>query len=142
VTVVDAFELPPTPAGSLQVAARSTADGGQQLAASRCAAPLPQPADPLAALAPLIAALLQSRAAPPATPAPQWVSVDSAAEYSGLSTRLIVALIKSERLPAMKDGRGWKIRRDDLDALRAPDHRSASGATPDRVAPHRNGGRG
>jgi len=99
----------------------------------------PQQFPAFAALAPLLAAVLQQlpRALLPApdsasAPAPpQWLDVDAAAEYSGLSTRLVTALIKSGRLPALRDGRTWKIRRADIDALQGD---SANRATPAPLA--------
>lgn len=112
----------------------------QQIAPSRVAT------DPLPLMAQLALSVLQAQAAP--APAallapPRWLSVESAAGYCGLSPRLIKKLISDGRLPALRDGREWKIRRVDLDALDAqtqqPEERKrASSATAATMA-QRNG---
>jgi hypothetical protein len=86
-TAVEAFEIPHSgmpPSGE---------NGGQQLA-RRGAPTLAQPAEAMAALAPLLAMIVQQlqppRAlapAPEAPAAPQWLDVDAAAAHSGLSDR-------------------------------------------------------
>jgi hypothetical protein len=77
----------------------------------------------------LTAALLRV-IAPPAPPVNRWMELDQAAEYSGLSRRLLVHLIHQGRLPAFQDvsikidgekrartGSSWRVCRRDLDAL-------------------------
>jgi len=108
----------------------------QRAIAARPAEARPPAPNALDAFAPLVAALFEiqaqrSAATIPAAPAPQWMGEDGAAEYSGLSSRLIRALVRSGRLPALRDGREWKIRRADLDAL-LPD--SATRATAPKAA--------
>lgn len=49
-------------------------------------------------------------------PPPQWLTLDQAARYTGLSEGFLRRLIAARRLVAMNDG-GPKVRRVDLDAL-------------------------
>lgn len=58
---------------------------------------------------------LQSIARP--APVTLYLDVKAAAEYSGLPISTIRMLIDSDRLPAMKTGRGFRVRRKDLEAL-------------------------
>ncbi|HZC05351.1 MAG TPA: hypothetical protein VE338_06895, partial [Ktedonobacterales bacterium] len=61
-----------------------------------------------------------------AAPARRWLTLEEAATYSGLSAGCLRALIKGHatgpdgmplRVPALRDGRQWKLRREDLDKL-------------------------
>lgn len=49
-------------------------------------------------------------------PPPQWLTLDQAAKYTGLSTGFLRRLIASGRLMPMNDG-GLKVRRVELDRL-------------------------
>lgn len=98
--------------------------GGQPLASSPAAPPLA-----LAAFTAILQQLAATpgalRALPPAdpqsasAPAPAWLDLEQASRASGLSARLLRSLIRSRQLAALKDGRAWKIHREDLAAVRA-----------------------
>lgn len=49
-------------------------------------------------------------------PMAQWLTLQEAAEYTGLSKPLLLRCIKAGKLIAVKDGR-WKIKRVALDKL-------------------------
>jgi hypothetical protein len=79
--------------------------------------------DSLVVVAQMLAAMMaQAQALAPAPrqlPAPAlWLSLDAAAEYSGLSARLLRKLIRTDCLPAVRDAQAWKIRREDIERLR------------------------
>lgn len=82
-----------------------------------------EPSNDTALMAPRAAAgtlpalidFLQAAARP--APLPLFLTVDAAAEYTGLPTATIKALLRDEGLPALRTGRGWRIRRSDLDKL-------------------------
>jgi excisionase family DNA binding protein len=46
-----------------------------------------------------------------------FLTLDEAAAVSGLSRTYLRRAIAAERLPAIRDGRRWRIRRTDLEAL-------------------------
>jgi excisionase family DNA binding protein len=46
-----------------------------------------------------------------------FLTLDQAAEFSGLPRSYLRELMREEKLPAIKTGRGWRIRRRDLEAL-------------------------
>ena len=54
-------------------------------------------------------------AAPPSLP--RYLTLDQAAQYCGLSAPLLRRLIRQQTLPALRDARQWKVRREDLDKL-------------------------
>lgn len=93
---------------------------------ARSLAPL-APRQPAAALAPatqapdalaMLAAFAQAMAAPRnGQPATRFLTLEQASEASGLSQRFLRRAIASGDLPAVKDGRAWKVRREDLDKL-------------------------
>jgi len=92
--------------------------GAKQLAPSPAAPSLPLPAF-LAILDQLGGARSLAPAAQACAIAPAWLDLESASAHSGLSARLLRRLITTGDLPALKDGRAWKVCRDDLAALRA-----------------------
>ena len=49
-------------------------------------------------------------------PQPQWMALDQAAQYTGLSEGFLRRLVRDRRLTAIADG-GLKVRRIDLDRL-------------------------
>lgn len=51
------------------------------------------------------------------TPVALFVSIAEAAQVSGLSRTYLRRLIDEAKLPAVRDGRRWRIRRRDLEAL-------------------------
>jgi excisionase family DNA binding protein len=65
---------------------------------------------------PALVELLQAASARPA-PLPLFLTVDQAAEYTGLPGATVKAFLRDETLPAIKTGRGWRIRRSDLDKI-------------------------
>ena len=69
------------------------------------------PQDARAMAAAMVGTNLASRAV--STAEKLYLTVPEASEYSGLSKAYIRRLIKTEKLPALKD-RGWKIRREHL----------------------------
>lgn len=60
-----------------------------------------------------------------AQPAPLWISLPEAAEYTGLSVPYLKRLIASRKLPATRD-RSLKVRRTDLDRLDGLEQLAAS----------------
>lgn len=72
------------------------------------------------------------RLALPPAPLPQWLGIKASAQYTGLSKQLIRRLIRAGKLPALRDGQTWKIRREDLEALRGASQEEEHSAT---VAP-------
>jgi len=119
-------------------------EGGKQLTARRDAPPLPHPAQ-LAALVDFASAM-RSLTAPSQAEASAiamaWLTIDSASAHSGLSATLLRRLISAGELPALRDGRRWKIRREDLDAIRAPakSDRANRAASPPVARPACEGG--
>jgi excisionase family DNA binding protein len=88
---------------------------------------------------------MQTQFAPtPRQPAgrPLWLTLKDAAAYSGLSAKLLRELIASDRLPAVRDSRQWKIRREDLEGLRAPGVTRANGNGVARSSAAQNGAHG
>lgn len=85
---------------------------------------LPFSTESLGALAQLFAAVLQMQSTAPAVspkaPMARWLPVKEAAAYLGLSVRMVRTLITGGFLPALRDGRILKVRREDLDALEVP----------------------
>jgi excisionase family DNA binding protein len=69
-----------------------------------------------AASLPALVELLQAASARPA-PLPLFLTVDQAAEYTGLPVATVKALLRIESLDGLKTGRGWRIRRSDLDKI-------------------------
>ena len=45
-----------------------------------------------------------------------YLTLEEAAEYSGLSYEYLVQLVQEQKVTAIEDG-GWKIRRADLESL-------------------------
>lgn len=86
-----------TPEG-LQIASPSTAD---QVASTLCS----------------LVAALRSVSETSETSVALFVSIPEAAQVSGLSRTYLRRLIDEEKLPAVKDGRSWRIRRRDLEGL-------------------------
>jgi excisionase family DNA binding protein len=101
ITAVDAFPIPDS--------------GGRELATS----PIPTPGV-TAAFAQALAIIegARSTARQPAPPA-LWCDLETASWQTGLSIRLLRRMIVSGVLPALRDGRAWKICRSDLHAIRA-----------------------
>ena len=101
--------------------------GGQPFASAPAAPPLALSAFAamLNQLAAIPGAHRAGAAADPHT-TPAWLDLEQASRHSGLSARLLRSLIRSRQLPALKDGRTWKIHREDLAAVRAPAARSAA----------------
>ena len=66
---------------------------------------------------------LEAEHHPAKIPATQvlFLTLDQAHRLSGLPVSLIKDLIRLEQLPAMRTGRGWRVRRADLEALTTPD---------------------
>jgi excisionase family DNA binding protein len=89
--------------------------GGALIATSQTP-PLQLPAL-TAALALSLAIIEAARAARQA--APLWCDLEAASAHSGLSARTLRSMIAAGTLPALRDGRAWKIRRADLDDIRA-----------------------
>jgi excisionase family DNA binding protein len=58
--------------------------------------------------------------APPPPSPPLWCTVEAASAMTGLSARLLKRLIQAGKLPALRDGREWKICRSDLHNIEAP----------------------
>jgi excisionase family DNA binding protein len=58
--------------------------------------------------------------APLPPPPPLWCGLDTASALTGLSARLLRRLIRVGQLPALRDGREWKICRSDLHNIEAP----------------------
>jgi excisionase family DNA binding protein len=130
-SAVDAFAMP------------DAGDGGKQLA-PRDTLALPHPAQ-LRMLAELAGATLRQLAAPPqpeaSATAPVWMTIPAASAHCGLSARLLRKLIGTGQLPALRDGRAWKVHRVDVDKIHAPARDRANRATPPRVAQSaKNGG--
>ena len=48
---------------------------------------------------------------------PRFLGLEQAAAYCGLSAPLLRRLIREKQLQALRDGRQWKLRREDLDKL-------------------------
>jgi len=123
--VVDAFPVPEAGANG-----KPSADAGQQLAA--------RPATPPSFTAFAEFALALAAARTPAEPPPPqpaaWLTLEQASAHCGLSAQLLRRLILREHLPAIKDGKDWKVRRYELDAMETPAKDHASRATADSVA--------
>jgi len=83
--------------------------------APAAASPPPAAADGAIAAAELIEAL--DRLARALKPAPLWLTLDEAVEYSGLSRELLKQLIRARKLPLLRDGEARKVRRRDLERL-------------------------
>lgn len=77
-----------------------------------------------ASLAQALAIIEAARRARPL--APLWLDLDQASAHSGLSARKLRSLIRAGELPALRDGRGWKVRRADLRAIRGSAKRATS----------------
>lgn len=45
----------------------------------------------------------------------QWISVEEAAKYLGVTSETIRAWIKTRELPARKIGRCWKLKASEID---------------------------
>lgn len=78
------------------------------------------------AVRPETAALSHIRTLPPALPAPEapgrpWLTVDEAAEYTGLPASFLAARIADGKLAALdvgvRAGGRWRVNRRDLDAI-------------------------
>jgi excisionase family DNA binding protein len=48
---------------------------------------------------------------------PRYLDIPTAAEYVGLPERYLRRMVGEGKLPALKTGRGWRVRRDHLDAM-------------------------
>lgn len=48
---------------------------------------------------------------------PEWLTTKEAAQVLSVSPRVLLQLIKDGRLPAIKLGRAYRIKKTDLDAL-------------------------
>jgi excisionase family DNA binding protein len=46
-----------------------------------------------------------------------WLTLDQAAEYSGLSRALLLRAIANRRIAGFKDGGRWKLKRSSVDAF-------------------------
>lgn len=88
-------------------------------------------------LAIILAHLAMQTAGPPPN---RWLTLDEAAEHSGLSGRLLLRLIRAGQLPAFRDeprrregeerarpGSSWRVCRRDLDALEGAPTESLKG---------------
>lgn len=76
---------------------------------------LPPELAPFAPFFSKLAELLSERAPAPA-PA-MWLSIEQAAEYSGLSDGLLRRLVKAGRITGVRDGRWWKVRKADIESF-------------------------
>lgn len=93
----------------------------------------------LAGLTAVLTTAPRAIAAPPEPAArPQWLDLPAASTTSGLSERLLRSLIDGGMLPAIRDGRTWKMRAEDLSAIRASN--SANRAKGRATAKTRAGG--
>lgn len=85
------------------------------------APPVSQPGAMVPAAAPVNWGTWLERFAPAPPPQPptirRFLTIAEAAEASGLSMNFLRHAIKTASLPAVRDGRTWKVRRDDLDKL-------------------------
>jgi excisionase family DNA binding protein len=68
-----------------------------------------------AASLPALVDFLQAAARP--VPQPLFLTLEAAAEYSGLPVATLKAFLHDGSLAAIKTGRGWRIRRRDLDLV-------------------------
>ena len=96
----------------------------ERLAATRIQA-APQSAAPLAIPGGTLRPASQAIALPaPAAPARPWLTVDEAADYTGLPASFLARLITGGKLPALDIGRcgrsggRWRVNRRDLDAIK------------------------
>jgi len=56
--------------------------------------------------------------AQPSPPVQAWLDLEAASAHSGLSARLLRKLVREGLLAALRDGKAWKVHREDLDNLR------------------------
>jgi excisionase family DNA binding protein len=66
-----------------------------------------------AAAVPALVELLQAVARP--APQPLFLTMDESAQYSGLPVATLKQFVANGKLPALKTGRGWRIRKQDLE---------------------------
>jgi excisionase family DNA binding protein len=50
-------------------------------------------------------------------PAPLYLTLEEAAQFTGLLAPHLLARLKDGRLPATREGRHWKLRKTDLEKL-------------------------
>ena len=84
--------------------------------------PMEEPLLGARSLSELTALLSLVKSAPAPVPAAPtlWCTVDEASERTGLSAKLLRRFIRAGTLPALRDGREWKICRSDLHNIEAP----------------------